>query len=306
MSDVVRDPFAAAREMALCLGEFVPPVPGIESSIERPPWTALARFRLGQVPAQGWVPSMAFVGRRAVGKSSVALALADFASTGEDLAISCAQVSWAGTLIAHDTPGLRAAGRPQLRTQLRDALAPDPPDLLIAVFSATEVDAGIDDDIDDLLALSRGWTPPHGRAPALLALLHRSDELPPFDLDPGPEDPDRTLAVATAMRVLRARLSPLDGHCPMVATSISGGVLDPPAALALSGHVRSLLVRRLGTPRDRVAAFERCLQSFRAAENSAALTMARRRWAALDEESRMVVLHPRGWAMASGGRSERG
>ena len=306
MTDGVRDPFVAAREMALGLGEFAPPVPSIELPIERPPWTALARFRLGQVPAEGWVPSIAFVGRRAVGKSSLALALAGFASTGEDLAVSCAQVSWAGTFIAHDTPGLRAAGRPQLRTQLRDALAADPPDLLIAVFSATEVDAGIDDDVDDLLALSRGWTNPQGRAPAVLALLHRIDELPPFDLHPEPADPDRALAIATATRVLRARLSPLDGHCPIVATSLADGVLNPHVARALTDHVRSSLVHRLGTARDRVAAFERCLRSFRAGDDGAALTTARRRWAALDEEARMILLHPRGWAMASGGRSERG
>ncbi|TAK23620.1 MAG: hypothetical protein EPO40_26285 [Myxococcaceae bacterium] len=305
-SDGARDPFAAAREMAVSLGAFAPPVPTIELSIERSPSTALARFRLGQVPAQGWVPSMAFVGRRAVGKSTLALALADFASTGDDLAVSCAQVSWGGSLIAFDTPGLRAAGRPELRAQLRDALSPDPPDLMIAVFSVTEVDAGIDDDVDDLLALSRGWTLRRRSAPALLAVLHRIDELPPFDRESAADDPDRALAIEAATRVLRARLSPLDGRCPIVATSAVGGVLDPAGASALEAHARALLSQRVGSPADRVGAFERCLGSLRPGDDPSPLSQLRRRWEALDEEARGILLHPRGWAAASGGRSERG
>jgi hypothetical protein len=305
-TDAGRDPFTAAREMAVALAELAPPVPTIELSIERSPSPALARFRLGQVPAQGWVPSMAFVGRRAVGKSSLALSLADFASTGDDLAVSCAQVTWGGSLIAYDTPGLRAAGRPELRAQLRDALAPDPPDLMIAVFSVTEVDAGIDDDVEDLLALSRGWTLRRRSAPALLAVLHRIDELPPFDRHSAHDDPDRALAIATATRVLRARLSPLDGRCPIVATSAVGGALDGPGATAIGEHARSMLSQRLGTPGERAAAFERCLGSLRSGDDSASLSPLRRRWAALDDEARAILLHPRGWAAASGGRSERG
>lgn len=309
MSDRAGDPFVAAREMALALGAFAPPVPTVELSVERAPAPALARFRLGQVPAQGWVPSAAFVGRRAAGKSTLALALADFASTGADLAVSCAQVSWGGTLLAYDTPGLRAAGQPRLCARLRDALAPDPPDLMIAVFSATEVDAGVDDDVHDLLALSRGWTRRRGGAPALLAVLHRVDELPPFDRDPGLDDPDRVRAVATATRVLRARLASLDGRCPIVATSAVGGALDPPGARGLQDHARSLLALRLGTPGERSAAFERCLGALGAGDDPGAASRVadlRRRWGALDAEARAIVLHPRGWAAATGGRSERG
>lgn len=305
-TDAGRDPFTAAREMAVALAELAPPVPTIELPVERSPSAALARFRLGQVPAQGWVPSMALVGRRAVGKSTVALGLADFASTGDDLAVSCAQVSWGGSLIAYDTPGLRAAGRPGLREQLRDALAPDPPDLMIAVFSVTEVDAGIDDDVEDLVALSRGWTLRRRASPAVLAVLHRVDELPPFDRHSAPDDPDRALAVATATRVLRAHLSPLDGRCPIVATSAVGGALDAAGAAAIGGHARAMLSQRLGTPAERSAAFERCLGSLRPGEDPALVTSLRRRWAALDDEARAILLHPRGWAAASGGRSERG
>ena len=305
-TDAGRDPFTAAREMAVALAELAPPVPTIELSIERSPAPTLARFRLGQVPAQGWVPSMAFVGRRAVGKSTLALGLADFASTGDELAVSCAQVSWGGSLIAYDTPGLRAAGRPELRAQLRDALAPDPPDLMIAVFSVTEVDAGIDDDVEDLVALSRGWTLRRRSPPAVLAVLHRVDELPPFDRHCAPDDPERALAIETATRVLRAHLSPLDGRCPIVATSAVGGALAPAGAAALGEHARAMLSRRLGTPAERAAAFERCLGSLRAGDESASRSQLRRRWAALDDEARAILLHPRGWAAASGGRSERG
>jgi hypothetical protein len=306
MSDRARDPLVAARELSLALAELAPAVPGIEVSVERPPTLALARFRLGQVSAQGWAPSLAFVGRRAVGKSSLALALAGFASTGGDLAASVADVPGGGTVLAYDTPGLRAAGRPQLRTQLRDALAPDPPDLLLAVFSVTEVDAGVDDDVEDLLALSRAWTPRRALPPAIIGVLHRVDELPPFDLDLAHSDPDRALAIATATRVLRARLAPLDGLCPIVATSVVGASLDPGAGRSLHGHIRALLAQRLRTPRARAAAFERCLDGLRGLGETAAHAQLRRGWEALDERARMILLHPRGWAAESAGRSEPG
>lgn len=306
MSDRARDPLVAAREFSLALAELVPAVPGIEVTVERPPTLALARFRLGQVPAQGWAPSMAFVGRRAVGKSSLALALVGFASTGGDLAASAVEVPGGGTALVFDTPGLRAAGRPHLRVQLRDALAPDPPDVMLAVFSVTEVDAGVDDDVEDLLALSRAWTPRRAVPPAIIGVLHRVDELPPFDLDLAPSDPDRALAIATATRVLRARLAPLDGLCPIVTTSVPGASLEPGAARSLHGHLRALLAQRVRTPRARAAAFERCLDGLRGAGEREAEAQLRRGWEALDDQARMIVLHPRGWAAETSGRSEPG
>lgn len=309
MSEGARDPFVAAREMALAISEFAPAVPTIELAIEHPPHGPLARFRLGQVPSEGWVPSIALVGRRAVGKSSLSVSLADFASTGQELAVSCVQASWGGTLLAYDTPGLRSAGRPRVRSQLREALAPDPPDVMVAVFSATEVDAGIDDDLDDLVDLSRAWTPRRARPPAIIAALHRVDELPPFDRDLTSDDPERSRSIATATRVLRAHLSPLDGRCPIVATSTIGGGLDATGVRSLAVHAGSLLAQRLGTPGDRSAAFDRCLGAQRPADDPSALealARLRRRWAALDDEARSILLHPRGWQTATGGRSERG
>lgn len=303
-----RDPIAAARRVAVMLAEVAPPVPGVELPIDPPPGAALARFRLGQVPEHGWVPSLAFVGRRAVGKSSLALALTGFASTGDALASACAQFPWAGSLIVHDTPGLRSAGRPRGRAQLGDALAADPPDVLAAVFSVTEVDAGVDDDVADLVALSRAWTRRRGRPPAVLAVLHRTDELPPFDLDGGggDDEPERALAIATATRVLRARLSPLDGGCPVVATAIIGGRLAASGASALREHARALLAGRLPRPQDRSAAFERVLRSLHAVDEGAALARLGRGWESLDDAARAVLLHPRGWAASTGGRSEPG
>jgi hypothetical protein len=301
-----RDPIADARRFATALAGLAPPVPGVELPVDPSARAALARFRLGQVPDQGWAPSMAIVGRRAVGKSSLSLALTGFASTGDALASSCAQPRWAGSLIVHDTPGLRAAGRSHGRADLAAALAADPPDLMIAVFSATEVDAGVDDDVADLLALARAWTPRRGDAPALLAALHRVDELPPFDLARVADDPERAQAIATATRVLRARLSPLDGRCPVVPSSIVGGELDPAGAAALRGHARALLAGRLGRPKERGDAFSRALGSVGPVDDAAALARLRRAWEALGDDGRAVLLHPRGWDGSTPGRSERG
>jgi len=234
-----------------------------------------------------------------VGKSSLAMALASFASTGAAHAVSCAVVPWAGTVIVHDTPGLRSAGSPGLRAHLADALRDDPPDVVLAAFSATEVDAGVDDDVDDLRTLLRAWTARRGAAPSLLVALHRVDELPPFDRAAPGDDPERALAVETATRVLRARLSPLDGRCPIVPTSTTSGEGDLSGVTALAGAARGLLALRVGTHAHREGAFDRALHRF----GNAALTA---RWRALGDEARAIVLHPRGWAATTGGRSERG
>ncbi len=294
-----RDPIVDARAMADAIGEAAPPVPTIELDLARDPAPRLTRFRLGQVPAHGWAPSMAIVGRRSVGKSSLAMALASFASTGAAHAVSCAVVPWGGTVIVHDAPGLRSAGSPGLRAHLADALRDDPPDVVLAAFSATEVDAGVDDDVDDLRALVRAWTPRRGAAPSLLVALHRVDELPPFDREAPADDPERLVAVETATRVLRARLSPLDGRCPIVATSATSDEAQPSGVGALADAARGLLASRAGTDAQRAGAFGRALERL----GNRALTA---RWRALRDEARAIVLQPRGWTATTAGRSERG
>ncbi len=294
-----RDPIVDARAMADAIGEVAPPVPTIELDLSREPVARLTRFRLGQVPAHGWAPSMAIVGRRSVGKSSLAMALASFASTGAAHAVSCAVVPWGGTVLVHDTPGLRSAGSPGLRARLADALHDDPPDLALAVFSATEVDAGIDDDVDDLRVLLRAWTLRRGAAPSLLVALHRVDELPPFDREAPADDPERLVATETATRVLRARLSPIDGRCPIVATSVTSDETRVSGVSALADAARGLLALRVGTEAHRAAAFDRALARL----GDPAL---KARWGALGDAARAIVLHPRGWAATTAGRSERG
>lgn len=293
-----RDPLVAARALADALAEVAPPVPTIEVDLSPDPSGRLTRFRLGQVPAHGWAPSVAIVGRRSTGKSSLAMALASFASTGAAHAVSCVAIPWGGTALVHDTPGLRSAGSPGLRARLADALRDDPPDVVLSVFSATEVDAGVDDDIDDLRTLLRAWTPRRGPAPALLAALHRVDELPPFDRDAAPDDPERVVSVETAARVLRARLSPLDGRCPIVPTSTVPGA-DPSGLATLADRTRELLAARAGAQADRGGAFERALRRL---GNPDLL----KRWSALGEGARAIALYPRGWGAPSEGRSERG
>ncbi len=294
-----RDPLVEARAMADAIGEAAPPVPSIELDLARDPGARLTRFRLGQVPGHGWAPSLAIVGRRSVGKSSLALALASFASTGAAHAVSCAVVPWGGTVIVHDAPGLRSAGSPGLRAHLADALRDDPPDVVLAVFSATEVDAGVDDDVDDLRTLLRAWTPRRGAAPSLLAALHRVDELPPFDREAPGADPERVVAVETATRVLRARLSPLDGRCPIVATSLTSGEGDLSGVSALADAARGLLALRVGARGHRGGDLVRALDRLGAAA-------LRARWGALGDEARAIVLQARGWAATTAGRSERG
>lgn len=295
MTDRV-DPLESARGMARALGESFPAVPTTEVDLARDASARLTRLRLGQVAEHGWVPSLAIVGRRGVGKSSLAMELASFASTGAAHATSLAALRGGGVALVHDTPGLRAAGSARLREQLGDALRDDPPDVVLAAFSATEVDAGIDDDLDDLRALLRAWTPRRSAAPALVAALHRADELPPFDREARVDDPERVVAVQTATRVLRARLSPIDGLCPIVTTSVVAGA--PLGLDDLAAALRGALAGRLGTERSRDEALRRALSRADRGDLAA-------RWGGLAAGARSIALHPRGWA-TSEGRGERG
>jgi predicted GTPase len=155
-------------------------------------------------------PRVAVLGRRGVGKSTLANALlgADIAPVGavED---TTSQAGWydvrqGGRSIRWlDTPGLRAGAEPGRRALVEKALRDERPDVVLLLVKATQVDAGIDDDLAEAKALlgALGEKPP-----PVVAVLTRCDELaatrpkvPPFD-----QDPERREAIAHAVTVLRA------------------------------------------------------------------------------------------------------
>jgi predicted GTPase len=163
---------------------------------------------------QGRAPRVAVLGRRGAGKSSLLNAVA-----GEGLAVlgdvedatrtvqpypvrfGARAVEWL------DTPGLRAGGRPGRREVVLRALTAAPPDVLLLLCPASEVDAGIDADLEDVRALVAGIAAVRGRAPALMALATKVDELAPPDVYAPPfDDPEKRARIREAVGVFGRHL----------------------------------------------------------------------------------------------------
>lgn len=158
----------------------------------------------------GRAPRVAAIGRRGSGKSSLANALVgakvlDVGAVEDttkepqwlDLERNQRKIRWI------DTPGLRAGGVAERGERVTSLLAKDPPDVLLFCVRATQVDAGIDDDIDDLKTVltaieSRGAT-----KPPVVAVVTRVDELEPLIPKQPPFNTEKLATVDKAVEVLR-------------------------------------------------------------------------------------------------------
>ncbi len=298
-----RDPLAASRELAASLAEAVPAVPSRETALDGDARAQLARLRLGLVPAHGMLPSVAVVGRRAVGKSAFAHAAFGASSVGARCTSASVDPGWCGPVLLHDTPGLRAAGAGDVARALGASLAHDPPSLVVSLFAATEVDAGIDDDAADLRSLLRAWTPRWERPPSVVAVLHRCDELPPFDAPFGAYDPSRALHVAASLSLLRRHVGAKVDALAVTPAATPDGVLAADDRRAFE----RLVLRAL--PRDdaanlRAQAFRRVLRVGAAVDDAVASFV--RRWERASSEAQALLLVPRGWPGAHRGAAEAG
>jgi uncharacterized protein (DUF697 family)/predicted GTPase len=162
---------------------------------------------------EGRAPRVAVVGRRGAAKSSIANALlgAEALQTGaiEDTAKAPAwlDLSHRGRKVRWiDTPGLRAGGSPERGDQVAQLLAKDPPDVLLLCVRATQVDAGIDDDLDDVRSILTAIEAKAKPKPPVLAVVTRVDDLAP----PIPKNPpffgEKKVNIEKACDVLRKHL----------------------------------------------------------------------------------------------------
>lgn len=174
-------------------------------------------LRLGRLRAllmHGRLPRVVAVGRRGAGKSSLlnSLAGAELVQVGdvEDTTsgVSWREVSWGPRRIEwFDTPGFRAGGESGRVAAIADALAYAPPDAVLFLCQANEVDAGIDDDLDDLAGMLRAIGRAAGRMPTLIALITKVDELCPPDVVAPPfDDPEKRENIRSALSVLGRHL----------------------------------------------------------------------------------------------------
>ncbi len=176
---------------------------------------ALAQDGLRELMEHGRRPRIAAIGRRGAAKSSLLNAIA-----GEPLAelgdvedatrvVRWTAVGWgAGEVLYADTPGLRASGRSNRVADVARALAFAPPDVVLVLCHATEVDAGIDDDIADVQRLLEAIEGATGVTPPVAAVVTRVDELdPPDAMQPPYDNVEKQQNIARAMHVLRSHLS---------------------------------------------------------------------------------------------------
>jgi hypothetical protein len=101
-----------------------------------------------------------------------------------------------------DAPGFRAGGRAGRLDDVTDAVRAFAPSVLVLSVAATEVDAAIDGDLDDLAAVTDATDA------TVLALATRVDELEPPDVTSPPfEDAEKQRHIAAAVATLRRHLA---------------------------------------------------------------------------------------------------
>lgn len=164
-------------------------------------------------------PRVAVLGRRGSGKSSLANALLgrELLAVGAvedttaapawiDLAVQGHQVRWL------DTPGLRAGARPERREAVAKALRSERPDVLLWLFKASQVDAGVDEDLAELVALRSAISGPDRPVPVVVVMT-KVDELPPTErrAPPYEGDSEKRASIERAKEVLRGHVQRVTG-----------------------------------------------------------------------------------------------
>jgi predicted GTPase len=170
---------------------------------------------LARLATRERLPRVTVIGRRGAGKSSLlnALCNAERAPTGavEDTTGGprCYEVSLDSRVIQWiDTGGLRAGGAARARAELLcETLVNEPPDVLVFAHHASETDAAIDADLEDVAAALDAVKVAHGRRPPMIALATRVDELDPPDVFVPPfDDETKRKNISAAVRALRRAL----------------------------------------------------------------------------------------------------
>jgi predicted GTPase len=140
-------------------------------------------------------PRMILIGRRGCGKSSLinALFAEQVAEVGHEKSKTGA-AKWHtyhgrfGALDILDTRGLQEGSDPDLADDaaspldsILHAIKPTPPDLILFVIKAKEIDAAISGDLDGLLAVVEFVQRTHGYKVPIFGVISQADELEPKD-----------------------------------------------------------------------------------------------------------------------------
>ncbi|HVR07536.1 MAG TPA: GTPase [Thermoanaerobaculia bacterium] len=165
-------------------------------------------------------PRLMVVGRRGAGKSSLVNAIVgeNVAAVGSVLA-ETGVLRWysyatsRGELRLLDTRGLGDNSRPEA-TNFRGALAEiaaaleqEPPDSLLFLCKAKEVDSRIGEDVDNVVEIRRLVRQRHGAELPVVAVVTQVDELDPKRVEPPYADPIKQGNISTAVTAVETAVA---------------------------------------------------------------------------------------------------
>ncbi|MBV8201533.1 MAG: 50S ribosome-binding GTPase [Acidobacteria bacterium] len=165
-------------------------------------------------------PKLMVVGRRGAGKSSLVNAI-----VGENVAAVGSVLAQTGTLRWYsyatsrgelrllDTRGLGDSSRPEAANfrgalaEIEAALTHEPPDSLLFLCKAKEVDSRIGEDVDNVVEIRRLVRRRHAYELPVVAVVTQVDELDPKRVEPPYADPVKQRNIATAVAAVEAAVA---------------------------------------------------------------------------------------------------
>ncbi|HXO29276.1 MAG TPA: GTPase [Thermoanaerobaculia bacterium] len=165
-------------------------------------------------------PKLMIVGRRGAGKSSLVNAVVgeQLAAVGSVLA-QTGELRWyshstaRGELRLLDTRGLGDSSRPEAANfrgalaEIAAALDSEPPDSVLFLCKAKEVDSRIGEDIDNLVEIRSLVRRRHRYELPVVAVVTQVDELDPKRVEPPYDDPVKQRNIAVAVAAVEAALA---------------------------------------------------------------------------------------------------
>jgi predicted GTPase len=208
----------AAAVLAEVLGRLAPGAPALAGGLRGQ--LAGELRTLEELLMEARPPKLMVVGRRGAGKSSLVNAVVgeQLAAVGSVLA-QTGELRWyshataRGELRLLDTRGLGDSSRPEAANfrgalaEIAAALDREPPDTVLFLCKAKEVDSRIGEDIDNLVEIRSLVRRRHRYELPVVAVVTQVDELDPKRVEPPYDDPIKQRNIAAAVAAVEAALS---------------------------------------------------------------------------------------------------